>query len=80
MAYGWNPCYTSEILACVDPTEYAALVDTAKDGLRIILACGVVNMTPGSILRTQLFQIFPSGVTYNALMAKFADPGLPPTP
>jgi hypothetical protein len=80
MAYGWNPCSTSDILECIDPAEYAALVDAAKDGLRMILSCGTVSMYPGSKARTWLFQIFPSGVTYNALMAKFADIPGPPHP
>jgi hypothetical protein len=70
--YGFNPCPTYVILECIDPTEYAALVDAAKDGLRILLSCGELDMSPGNINRTRLFQIFPSGVTYNALTAKFS--------
>jgi hypothetical protein len=70
--YGWDPCPTCAILECVDSIEYAALVDAAKDGLRIILMCGAVNMCAGSNIRTWLFQIFPSGKTHNALVAKFS--------
>jgi hypothetical protein len=83
-AYGWSPCHTEDIYACLDIAnetgEYWALDDKVREEIRTIIACGVVSMVPGSPIRTRLLQIFPSGVVYNALMAKFADPGLPPTP
>jgi hypothetical protein len=63
------------ILECVDPTEYAALVDAAKDGLRIILSCGTIDTRAGGVLRGHLEAIFPSGVTRTALDTLFA-----PTP
>lgn len=65
------PCETYYILECIDSTEYAALSETAKDGLRIILSCGTIDATPGSVLRGHLEAIFPSGVTRTALDALF---------
>ena len=74
-----NPCPTHLILECIDPAEYAALVDAAKDGLRIILSCGTINATPGNIVITHLYQIFPSGATKTALDSLFANvPYTPP--
>jgi hypothetical protein len=61
------PCETYLILECVDPTEYAALGEASKDGLRIILSCGAIDATPGSIIRGYLESIFPSGATKTAL-------------
>ena len=62
---------TEAVLDCVDPGEYASLVDAAKDGLRIILACGTIDMQSGSTSRTRLLQIFPSGITHDAIVGKF---------
>lgn len=74
-----NRCETCEIFECLDPVEYAALVEPAKDGLRLILSCGAIDTHEGTLARTALFQIFPSGVTHNKLVALFASipPGHP---
>jgi len=53
--------YTYDILECIDPTEYAALVEAAKDGLRIILSCGIVDLSSTSSIRANLNLIFPVG-------------------
>lgn len=62
---------TESILECVDPAEYAALVDAAKDGFRIIISSGQINMGVGSINRARLLQIFPSGITHNAITSRW---------
>lgn len=69
--YGDCIVYTSSILECIDATEYAALSDAAKDGVRILLSCGTVNMKAGSRCREILNQIFPSGITHDAIVAKW---------
>jgi hypothetical protein len=60
------------VLDCVNATEYAALVDAAKDGLRIILSVGVLFLGTGSKQLANLRAIFPSGVTRTALDALVA--------
>jgi hypothetical protein len=59
--YGWANCATSLILDCVSPTEYAALVDAAKDGFRLIISCGQVDLSEDSLAFSRLHQIFPDG-------------------
>jgi hypothetical protein len=61
-----------KVLDCVDATEYAALVDAAKDGLRIILSVGILYLGTGSKQLVNLQAIFPSGVTRTALNALVA--------
>lgn len=51
------------VLDCIEPSEYTALADAAKDGLRIILSCGQVDISGTSIVRARLNAIFPSGIT-----------------
>ena len=60
---------TSAIYDLVNPAEYAALGASAKDALALMLSCGTVDMSAASITRTRLFQIFPSGVTHDAIVA-----------
>lgn len=73
-------CPTYKILECIDPTEYANLVDAAKDGLKVILSCGTIDTRPGNIVRSNLELIFPIGkITRTNLDAMFAfiPPGHP---
>jgi hypothetical protein len=58
---------TSSILECIDPAEYAALSESAKDGVRLILMCGTVDMGARSTVRSYLDYLFPTGVTHTAL-------------
>jgi hypothetical protein len=50
--------YSFEVLKIINPTEYAALGDAAKDGLRIILSCGLLDLS--GVIRTNLLAIFAS--------------------
>jgi len=52
--------YTSQILAVINATEYAALVDAAKDGLRIHLSCGVLDLDHAGAIYANLMAIFGS--------------------
>ena len=62
--------YSYQIVSVVDPTEYAALVDAAKDGLRIILSCGILDLDHSGQIYTNLIAIFNSSpVTLAAIEA-----------
>jgi len=52
--------FTYQIVEVIDATEYAALVDAAKDGLRIILSCGVVDLIHTGKIYLNLMAIFGS--------------------
>jgi hypothetical protein len=49
-----------KIVEVIDATEYAALVDAAKDGLRIIMSCGVVDLDHTGQIYANLMAIFGS--------------------
>ena len=70
--WGESRCDTSEILECIDPTEYLNLSDEHKETIRLVLSCATVDMNPNSTIRSWLFTIFPSGTSYNALYARFS--------
>lgn len=57
---GTKLVYTFKIVEVIDATEYAALVDAAKDGLRIILSCGVVDLVSTGKIYLDLMAIFGS--------------------
>jgi len=57
---GTKLTYAFKIVAVIDATEYAALVDPAKDGLRIILSCGVVDLVHTGKIYEDLMAIFGS--------------------
>jgi len=69
--WGESRLDASVILELIDPTEYLALTATQKDYLKIILSCGTINMNPDHQTRDWLLAIFPSGNTYDALVARF---------
>ena len=76
--YGWKPCPTYMILELIDPVEYTALSDAAKDRLKLILSCGAIDMRVSNVVHSWLFAIFPVGTTTNArLLARFSIPDLP---
>lgn len=52
--------YTFKIVEIIDDAEYAALVDPAKDGWRIILSCGVVDLVHTGKIYLDLMAIFGS--------------------
>ena len=63
---------TCKVAGCIDSTEYLALVNAAKDGVKIVLSCGFVDMRDGEWARTTLFAIFGAqSVTRAALIAMF---------
>jgi hypothetical protein len=62
------------VFDCVDFTEYGALVEPAKDGVRIILALGVVYLGEGSKVLSTLNDIFYAGpITLAAIAALIAE-------
>jgi hypothetical protein len=52
--------YSYQIVEIINPTEYASLVDAAKDGLRIILSCGVLDLVHTGQIYANLIAIFGS--------------------
>ena len=75
--YGWICFDTGCLLECVDPVEYAALGEVAKDGLRLIMSTGKINFVDGSPLWEALHAIFPDGTTTWAAMLDAATRGNP---
>jgi hypothetical protein len=57
---GTKLVYAFKIVEVINATEYAALVDAAKDGLRIILSCGVVDLVHTGKIYLDLMAIFGS--------------------
>lgn len=51
---------TCKVASCINSTEYLALTDAAKDGVKIVLSCGFVDMREGQWARTTLLAIFGS--------------------
>jgi len=47
-----------KILECLDPTEHAALTVTKKDGVRILLSCGLVDLNDGKAGKVRLWNWF----------------------
>jgi hypothetical protein len=63
---------TCKVGSCMNNTEYLALSDAAKDGVKIVLACGFVDMRDGQWARTTLFSIFGvNSLTRSSLIAMF---------
>lgn len=63
---------TCKVAGCIDSTEYFALSDAAKDGVKIVLSCGFVDMRDGQWARNTLWAIFGAqSVTRAALIAMF---------
>lgn len=63
---------TCKVASCINTTEYQTLVDVAKDGVRIVLSCGFVDMREGQWARTTLWAIFgANSLTRAALIAMF---------
>ena len=63
---------TCKVASCIDSAEYLVLVDAAKDGVKIVLSCGFVDMREDQWARTVLFQIFgESTLTRASLIAMF---------
>ena len=62
--------YSYQVVEVINPTEYASLVDAAKDGLRIILSCGVLDLVHTGNIYLNLMAIFGnSPITKAAITA-----------
>ncbi len=60
------------ILECIDPAEYAALVEASKDAVRIILMCGMIDISKSSKIYGYLIAIFAgSPITTAAIEALY---------
>jgi hypothetical protein len=57
---GTKLVYAFKIVEIINATEYAALVDAAKDGLRIHLSCGVLDLDHSGQIYANLMAIFGS--------------------
>jgi len=64
------------VLECIDATEYNALTAAQKEGTKIILSCGQVDLGLGKKSRTQFLNWFGAGSdTVVALTALLATDG-----
>lgn len=52
-----------EILEAIDVSEYNALTDAQKDGVKILLSCGFVDFRDGMAGKTRLWGWFGEGTT-----------------
>ena len=46
------------VAPCLNGTEYDALTDTQKEGVKIILSCGRVDLSDGASMKTRLWNWF----------------------
>ena len=60
--------YTSKLLELIItyPAEYSALTNAQKSTLSLIISCGRIDMTTGSVIRTKIFEIFTEGTNIYA--------------
>jgi len=47
-----------KIVECIDATEYDGLTDAQKDGVKVLLMCGFVDLNTGKPGRTRLLSWF----------------------
>lgn len=76
-AYGWKAFKTGRLLDCIDPAEYLALDDDAKDGVRIVISAGEINFTEGSPTWEWIHAIFPDDTKTWAAILDSATKGKP---
>lgn len=57
---------TYKIVEATVASEYAALSDANKDLYKIILSCGVVDLSTGTAVRNYLMSMFGAGTTTRA--------------
>ena len=50
--------YSHEVLECIDATEYGELTDAQKEGVQLILMCGLVDLNEGKAGRVRLLNWF----------------------
>lgn len=53
-----NVFRSHEVEPCLDGTEYNALTDAQKEGVKIILSCGRVDLSDGASTKTRLWNWF----------------------
>jgi len=53
-----NVFYSYMILECLDATEHDALTDTEKEGVKILLMCGLVDLNDGKAGKVRLWNWF----------------------
>ena len=58
--------HSYEILETIDYTEYTNLTDEQKDGMRILLSCGRVDLNDGKAGKVRLWGMFGEGTTTRA--------------
>jgi len=46
------------VLECLDPTEYNALTDAQKDGVKVFLMCGLVDLNDGKAGKVRFWNWF----------------------
>ena len=61
-----NLVATYKILEATDITEYGALSDSNKNAYNMLLQCGIVDLTDGTQIRTNLWSMFDSESTTRA--------------
>jgi len=67
--YSCRPFPTYLFLEVIVASEYNALTNGQKEKLKMILSCGTVDMMVGSLVRADIFTLFPEGTeTYDNLI------------
>jgi len=61
-----HACFTYQILEATDVTEYGALSDSNKNAYDMLLKCGIVDLSEGTQVRTNLWSMFDSESTTRA--------------
>lgn len=62
-----------EVLEELDTTEYNALTATKKDGVKMLLMCGMVNLNDGKAGKTRLWDWFGAESTTVAALQALID-------
>jgi len=61
--YNGNIFATYKIVDATDSTEYGNLSAANKEAYKMIVSCGVVDLTEGTSIRTKLWSMFGEGTT-----------------
>jgi hypothetical protein len=58
ITFGANVFHSHVVLECLDATEYNALTDAEKDGVKTLLSCGLVDLNDGKAGKVRLWSWF----------------------
>lgn len=70
---GIDHVQTHEILDATDASEYNALSDNNKDAYKMIISCGLVDLSDNTSARTKLWNMFDAQSTTRANLITLLD-------